>query len=59
MDALDVAKRDKMKDILRRLVANPAKMDEVTNELSLDWFPMMQIEPSGNITFILGTGHKK
>ena len=59
MDAMNIAKRDKLKDILRLLIANPGNVNEVADELSHDWFPMMKVDALGKIDYVLGTGHKK
>lgn len=46
-------------DIIRRVVANPANVDEVAEEIATDWFPVCKISGSGEVSFVLGSGKKK
>ena len=52
-------KRNKLLDILRRVVANPENLKEVADEIALDWFPMAQVAKDGSVSFVLGSGRKK
>ena len=52
-------KRNKLLDILRRVIANPENLKEVADEIALDWFPMAQVAKDGSVSFVLGSGRKK
>ena len=56
---LYAAKRDKLLDILRRLLANPGNAREVADEIALDWFPLVRVNADGSSEFVLGSGRKK
>ena len=51
-------KREKLLDIIRRVVANPGNAKEVADEIALDWFPKIQVDPKGVIRVVLGSGRK-
>jgi hypothetical protein len=55
----DRFKREKLLDILRRVIANPGNAAEVADEISRDWFPTWECDPKGNWSVRLGTGQKK
>jgi hypothetical protein len=57
--SVDQQKRDKILDILRRVIANPFTAPEVASELSLDWNPMIVVDSKGNIDFRVGSGKKR
>lgn len=51
--AIDKAKRERLLDMLRRATANGSHQ-EVAAAIVLDWFPLLQIEPNGNIKILIG-----
>jgi hypothetical protein len=51
---IEQAKRDKLLDILRRLIANPGNAPIVAEVLARDWNPTVVIDGEGAITFDLG-----
>lgn len=56
---LEQLKRDKLADIVRRVIANPQNLTETVTEISLDWFPMMRAVADGKFEIIIGHGKKK
>lgn len=55
----DKIKRDKLRDLIRRVIANPQHINEVTNEIALDWFPTIRVSPKGHLEIIVGSGRKR
>jgi hypothetical protein len=58
-DKLDRAKRDKLLDIIRRVIANPENAKEAADEIAQDWFPMIKVDARGAIHFRVGSGRKR
>ena len=52
-------KRDKLRDIIRRVIANPTNVDEVADEIARDWFPLINVTPQGVMEIIVGSGQKR
>lgn len=46
---IEKVKRDRLKDLLRRAMANPDKLDEVVDAVLQDWFPLVTVSPKGVI----------
>ena len=44
---------EKLRDILRRVIANPHNANEVAAVLAKDWFPMMIVGPKGEVEYDL------
>lgn len=55
----DKIKRDKLRDIIRRVIANPQHVDEVVDEIALDWFPNIHVDQGGCIRVVVGSGVKQ
>lgn len=51
-------KRAKLLDIIGRVIANPENAREVVEEIALDWFPVVSVDPKGKVTIIVGSGRK-
>jgi hypothetical protein len=49
-------KRDKLADILRRVVANPGNVPEVAEQIAQDWFPKFKIDKDGRAEIVVGDG---
>ena len=45
---LEEMKRETLKDLIRRVIANPDRMDEVVLALAQDWYPKFAVSPRGN-----------
>lgn len=59
IDDIDQMKREKLLDILRRVIANPGNVNEVVTEIALDWFPRAQIATDGSVSIVVGSGRKQ
>lgn len=55
----DRIKREKLQDIMRRIIANPSNIDEVVDQVAMDWFPMVRVDPKGRIEIVVGSGKKR
>lgn len=53
---IEKLKRDKLLDILRRCIANPGNVTEVSNEIAKDWFPLMRVSADGSCEIVVGSG---
>lgn len=47
-------KREKLLDIIRRVIANPENAKEVAEEVSRDWLPLIHVDEHNEISFIIG-----
>lgn len=56
---IEKLRRDKMLDILRRVIANPGNAPDVANQLVMDWFPVIRINADASIEFEIGDGSMK
>lgn len=56
---VDGLKRAKLRDIISRVMANPQNAAEVAEEIALDWFPMVRVDPKGNAEIVVGSGCKR
>lgn len=52
-------KQAKLKDILRRVIANPGNLDEVVTQICLDWNPPYKVSSDGHIEVVVGDGSKR
>lgn len=52
-------KREKLRDILRRVVANPDNLAEAAREIAEDWSPKFHVNPKGKWEIIIGDGKYK
>jgi len=49
---IDQLKRDRLLDILRRVIANPGNVPQVAETIARDWFPMLRVGPNGKFEFV-------
>lgn len=47
-------KRDKLVDLLRRVVANPGHLEEVAEAIAADWMPIQRIDEHGKAEVLIG-----
>jgi len=48
---IDQLKRDRLLDILGRVVADPSSAPQVAETLARDWFSMLRVGPNGKFEF--------
>jgi hypothetical protein len=58
-DDVDLMKRRKLLDIIRRVIANPHNAAEAADEIAKDWFPMIHVQRDGAIEIVIGSGAKR
>ena len=49
MNRIDEIKCDRLKDLVRRVMANPDRFDEVVAAIAVDWFPLFVVSSSGGV----------
>lgn len=52
-------KRAKLLDVIRRAIANPQNIQEVVDEIALDWFPSVRADSKGFLEIVIGSGKKR
>jgi hypothetical protein len=52
-------KSAKIRDIIRRCVANPENIPDAAYEIALDWHPTIVVKLDGSYDFVIGSGKKR
>lgn len=58
IEKLKKVKRDKLVDLLRRVVANPSHLEEVADAVAAGWMPVLRIDGHGKAEVLIGEAAK-